>query len=396
LTHSHTTIDGPRLLRSEELRAANRLSNLCFGDIDPGPEEEDLRYTPPRRGGLYVLAQGDKLVSQIGVYHAQISVYECLFRVASIGGVCTHPDYRGKGLANQLMEYCTAKLVEEGARLMLISGARGLYTRLGNVPHGRFRYFNLQPGQDASTQTTPADSLLRRMRPADLPAVIQMYQAEPLHYLRSYGEFAEALQNPTGNPYIHAEQWIVERSGQAAAYLFVGSPWGARLEDGIRQLSEYAGSRQAIAEALGALATTGTFQHLYWPVAWQDSELIRLIEACGYPGTWLPLHGHTWRIVNFPGLMRDLRPLLRARLSADLRRGLRFEQSGPLLGGSGTDRYAIVRGQEHLELDGAAMTRLVFGMAQVETEPLKIPGALAEVTAALFPLPSFLPGLNYR
>jgi hypothetical protein len=121
------------------------------------------------------------------------------------------------------------------------------------------------------------------------------------------------------------------------------------------------------------------------------------MDGYGYSGTWQPLEGHTWRIVNFPGLMRDLRPLLRARLSAELRRGLRFEQSGALLaGGSQPDRYAILRGPERLELDGAALTRLVFGTAddQPVIEPLS--GALAEVVAALFPLPSFLPGLNYR
>jgi hypothetical protein len=75
---------------------------------------------------------------------------------------------------------------------------------------------------------------------------------------------------------------------------------------------------------------------------------------------------------------------------------LRFEQSGPLLGGTGTDQYTIIRGSDRLELDGAAMTRLVMGNTESETEPIRLPGALEEVIPAFFPLPSFLPGLNYR
>lgn len=389
--------DGPRLLRGDELSAANALDRLCFGGTDPGGGEEDeQRYIPPKRGGIFVLAEQGKPVSKVGVYHAELQMYDCRFRVASIGGVCTHPEQRGQRLAGRLMEFCTEKLVQEGARLMLISGARGLYTRLGNVLHGRYQYFNAQTGQNSTAPPAAGDLSLRRMTPGDIQAVIRLYQAEPVHYLRQYGEFAEALRNLLGNTYIHAEQWIVERGGQAAAYLFLGSPWGCELERGIRQLSEYAGSRTAIAYAYWALLAMGEIHHLYWPVAWQDEELIGLLQSSGAGGTSGPLFGHTLRVVNFPGLMRDLRPLLRARLSTKLRRGLRFEQSGPLLGGSGDDRYAIVRGAERLELDGAGMSRLVMGTAEVETEPLKIPGALAEVVASLFPLPSFLPGLNYR
>ena len=77
-------------------------------------------------------------------------------------------------------------------------------------------------------------------------------------------------------------------------------------------------------------------------------------------------------------------------------RGLRFRQSGPLLGGLGADRYAITRGSDRLELDGASMTHLIMGRTDIETESINLPGALAEIIPALFPLPSFLPGLNYH
>ena len=390
MTTTFSPYDGPRLLRGEELSASNELDRICFGGLDLNiDEEEHLRYIPPRRGGIYVLAERGKLVSKIGVDHAQIKMYDSTIRVASIGGVCTHPDYQGKGLATCLLEYCTEKLVQQGAQLMLISGTLGLYTRLGNVLHGRYQYFEIKPGQSSSLRPTPGDLSLRRMTPADALSVSRLYQAEPVHYLRPLADFSTALQNPLQDTYIHAEQWIVERSAQAAAYLFLGSPWGSRLEDGIRQMSEYAGSRLAIADALAALLATGSFQQLYWPVAWQDIELIQLLEDCGYTGTVAPLYGHTLRIVNFPGLMNALRPLLRAQLSAKLRRGLRFEQRGPLLGGTGTDRYAIIRGSDRLELDGAAMTRLVMGTTEVAAQPVKLPGSLAEVVASLFPLPPF-------
>jgi hypothetical protein len=131
-------------------------------------------------------------------------------------------------------------------------------------------------------------------------------------------------------------------------------------------------------------------------VAWQDLELIQLLRNHGYEGSPGPLWGQTLRILDFSRFMKDLRPMLEARLDAKLLRSLRFEQSGPLLGDQGDDRYAIVRGRERLELDGAAMTSMVLGNVDYHAGTIHATGALQEVISALFPLPSFLPGLNYH
>jgi hypothetical protein len=165
---------------------------------------------------------------------------------------------------------------------------------------------------------------------------------------------------------------------------------------GIRQVGEYAGSRSALVDAIPVLMTTSNLQDLIWPVAWQDVELIQLLRDGGFQGNMTNLEGHTLRIINFPEFMKDLRPILRARLDAKLLRGLRFEQRGPLLGGIGDDRYTILHGSDRLELDGAAMTRLVMGSADPQSESVHAHGALAEIISAIFPLPSFLPGLNYH
>ena len=393
---SFSQFDGPRLLRPEELFAWRVMLQICFGGPEVSEDEVIARYIPPERGGIYILAHQGKLVSQLEVFHDQIRITDGTIRAASIAGVCTRPDYQNKGLASHLLHHCTGKLVQERARLMLISGARGVYTRLGNVPHGRFIHFSIKPGQSSSWRPTPADLVLRRMTNADTLPVSRLYQTEPIHYVRQESDFSEVLHDPVGNTYIYADQWIVERSGQVMAYLFLGSPWQFELEAGIRHVSEFAGSRLAMVDALKALLATSNLQELSWPVAWQDLELIQLLQECGYSGSAAPLYGHTLRIVNFAGFMNDLRPILQARLGEKLLHGLRFEQNGPLLGGTGTDRYTIIRGADRLELDGAAMTRLIMGNTASETEPIRPPGVLAEVISALFPLPSFLPGLNYR
>lgn len=390
--------DGPRMMRREELIAMIRLSHLCFGGPQEIEKEEQIlaSYVPPRRGGTYVIAHEGKPVSQIGIFHDQIRMYDGKISTGSIGGVCTHPDYRGQGLASRLLEHCTNQLVKEGARLMLISGDGPVYTRAGNVLHGKYMYFSMKPGQGNPWRSTPADFLLRKATPADAVLCSQLYQAEPVHFVRRVSDFAPALQDSVRNNYISAEAWVMERAGRATAYLFLGIPWGEKPDSQIRHIGEYAGSRIALADAIPLLMAISNLEALTWPVAWQDVELIQLLEDSGYHRTMTNLDGHTLRIIDFPGFMKDLRPVLQARLDAKLLRGLRFEQSGPSTGGTGNDQYVIRRGPDRLELDGATMTLLVFGNGDPQAEAIHAPGALADIISALFPLPSFLPGLNYH
>ena len=80
--------DGPRLLRREELIDSIRLSQLCFGGSEINNEEEIFtNYVPPRRGGFYVLGHQGRLVSQIGIFHDQLKMYDGTIRIGSIGGV---------------------------------------------------------------------------------------------------------------------------------------------------------------------------------------------------------------------------------------------------------------------------------------------------------------------
>lgn len=397
MNKSFAQFDGPRLIRREELIDSIRLSRLCFGGPEIENEEQIVAdYVPPRRGGTYAFVHARKPVSQIYIAHDRIKMYDGTIRTGGIGGVCTHPDYRRQGLASRLLEHCTQQLVNEGARLMLISGDERIYMRAGNVFQGKYMYFSIKPEQGNPWRLPPADLVFRRANRADALLCSQLYQAEPVHFVRRKSDFSSALNDPMENTYIHADQWIIERAGRAVAYLFLGINWGDSPGSGIRHVGEYAGSRAALADALPALITTSRLQELTWPVPWQDVELIQSLQDRGFAGNMRNLDGHTLRIINFPGFMEDLRPILRARVDAKLLRGLRFEQSGPLLGGVGDDRYTMVRGSDRLELDGARMTHLVMGNANSQAEPIHAPGALAEVIPALFPLPSFLPGLNYH
>ena len=105
---------------------------------------------------------------------------------------------------------------------MLISGERGLYTRLGNARSGRYLDFTFQTGQGLRWSDQKG-FLVRLANVSDTAICSQLYQAEPVHYVRKPELFSDRLQNP--NPYINANSWIIRRYGRGVAYLFLGIPW---------------------------------------------------------------------------------------------------------------------------------------------------------------------------
>jgi GNAT superfamily N-acetyltransferase len=383
-----TELDGPRQIRREELLASYRLAALCFpGEVMEPPEEELLaRYKAPRRGGTYVICHEGRPVSQLGIFHSRICLYGSSVRIASIGGVCTHPDYRGWGLATRLLDHCIRVLTEEGAHLLLISGIRGLYERAGCVTAGLFEYFVLRPGQIPLRTGT---FVARPATQADAALCARLYHQEAVHFERRVEDFVHHFRRK--EEYLRAEDWIIEADGRPLAYLLTGLPWESLYsqDHAVREVHEYAGSRLALVAGLGIIMSRLSLRELRIHVPWQDSDTIQMLRGYGAVSTPIPLAEHTMRIVNLPGLMSGLRPYLVARLTESLRRGLRFEQEGEF--------YAVMRGEERLELDGAAMTRLIMGVPrEVAPQTGTGQGMLSEILSALFPLPSFLPGLNYR
>jgi GNAT superfamily N-acetyltransferase len=403
------SLDGPRLIRPEELVASQRLDALCFpGFVEEVAEEKLLAsHTPPRRGGVQVICHRGVPVSQIEITHSRVNVYGGYLRLASIGSVCTHPGYRGQGLASRLLDYCMHKLAAEGARLVLISGTRGLYTRAGCVTAQDFECVVLRSGQPCGASSGPVelpgpplcpatdDLSLRPATDADASLCARLYQMEAVHFVRRVEEFAGHFCRLERYP--QAEDWIVEVGGHPVAYAFLSLPWEHWHDDaGLREVFEYAGSRVALVAGLAQVMARLDLREMRLLVPWQDVDFRQLLRGRGTSGRHFLLE-HTMRIVDLPGLMSDLRPYVRARLTARQRRGLRFEQEGLVPGKAAGDRCAIVRGQERLELDGATMTRLVMGAPdEIRPNVFLGPGALSEIVPALFPLPSFLPGLNYR
>src|SRR5574340_1039597 len=172
-------MDTPRRPRLEEMKELQRLGAICFSfDETEEPESEQPLKVPP---GARIIALDGRPVSAIYMVYNHLLLEGARVKVVSFGGVCTHPDYRGRGLASRLLDACIGEAVAAKATLLFISGDRGLYQRAHAVPGGAVWSAKVRP-EDVPGQVSGI--ALRRARPEDWAAVARLHQTEPVRFVR--------------------------------------------------------------------------------------------------------------------------------------------------------------------------------------------------------------------
>jgi predicted N-acetyltransferase YhbS len=302
-------MDGPRLARRDETEDLAQLLSDVFGFQGRYPRDQFLTALgrPVHRRGALIIAEDGRPVSHILTVIDRVLIHGCSVKVASIGGVCTHPDYRGRGYAGRILEESLRSTTAQGARLLIVSGNRRLYERNHCVPAGRTLQAAVRRESAAAAATDDGLSA-RCLPPNDWPTLSPLYSAEPVRFVRA----ADFLATCCAWGDIPApETWLISSRGAPVAYLSLARAWGDR-EPGRRVAFEYAGSRAAILDALPAIFHETDISEIGFGVLAADRELFYLLAGRGIPLTPGSLPG-THRVLDLPGLMRDLRPYLAAR-----------------------------------------------------------------------------------
>lgn len=108
-------------LRSEHASQAVELAKLT----NPGP----FGIRTPELGDYFGYFDGGRLIAMAGERLCADGLHE-------VSGICTHPDYQGRGLARKLTSKLVLRQMQRGKTSFLHvlshnSGARGLYEKMG-------------------------------------------------------------------------------------------------------------------------------------------------------------------------------------------------------------------------------------------------------------------------
>ena len=182
--------DGPRALRADEWDQLDRLESAVFR-----PEmfrDYPQLFDEANRDNLRVVSEDGKVVSHVGMTERAASLAGCRIDVCCIGAVATYQEYRGRGFASAAFQDCCAKAAADGVDVMLISGGRGLYTRVGCRQVGQDWDVAFAPGQAASALSSHPATLVPATA-ADIPALRALHQQEAVRFLRPREDWEMAL-----------------------------------------------------------------------------------------------------------------------------------------------------------------------------------------------------------
>jgi GNAT superfamily N-acetyltransferase len=381
------SITGPRGARAEEIPDVVELANRVFrpdGEASMG-EEYPLLYAPENAGNLRLFLEEERPVSLVGMVERPVSLLGTRHMCCEIGSVCTHPDYRGRGLATRLLENARRRALGHGCDLFLISGGRGLYRRQGYVDAGQYVHITVTAGSLSASQTVD----IRPSGTGDLGSLVDLHSAEPVRFVRPPEDFRALLDGGcTLNG--QADTWLVETStNRPAAYVLCRSPGSRGVKEGELWIDELAGSRLAVARALPALLNEYEANEAHIEGLAADLELIEVARARDWQVESRGFHG-TVGIIDPRRFWNGIQPLIGERLG---------KRARDLHLSADDGRVNLSFGNERIVLpEMADFTRLVF-LPSEQRDPLQVDltddARPRGILDRLFPLPLVSYGLNY-
>ena len=166
-----------RAVRESELEQVIELSCLAF---DPNGHERYWQYVKGdssyRLSQTRVVVVNDRVISTLRVWERRIRVGASLVTMGGIGGVCTHPHYRGVGYASALMrdtiDYLRTTGCDLGVLFTIIPEA--FYRRLGwtSLP---LHSFNLKCNSATRTVTSSEWQVTDFNPETDVDAVVRLH-----------------------------------------------------------------------------------------------------------------------------------------------------------------------------------------------------------------------------
>ena len=378
-------LEGPRAAKPEELIDIVNLVNSVF-KVKPGSPSVLMDLFPQlfnmdNLENLRVIAYDGKPVSHVGIWEGELLIYGCWFKVGMIGSVCTHPNYRNKGYASALVRDAFSKMRRDDVDLVLVSGSRNLYKRVGCVEAGKVYTYNITRGKldldlDGISIVRYNEDLLKDL--------IEIYHREPVRYRRSLEEFKILLGR--GLRYEDLKIYTAINRGRPLAYIAVE----LFLNENVPTIVEYAGPRSIILYLIERLLETLNVNAIKLTVPSQDLGMLYLLEEQNLEKTPSEAPA-SMAIINPQSFLEKIQPYLEEKMGEKESRRFIYDLVHEKI-------RLHLNGEETSFSDSRALTLLFFGAPDKLRAPpqpeVKIKPRPESLSHAL-PLPTPIYGLNY-
>ncbi len=370
-------MEGPRGARIEELEEIVKLSNRVFRSNIEGDmgREYPLLFSEQNCENLRIIKEDNKIVSLVGMLFSDVIILGTKIKVCMIGSVATDPEYRGRGFATLLMQDSILKSLQEGVDIMLISGGRGLYRRLGAINAGLYKTFHID-----KAKLSRSNLKVKRVNQEDISKLLKLMELEPVRFLRSYEELKTLLgcSMVVNRP---GEVLIIEDNNTPLGYVAIQL---AKKQEEIPHIKEIGGSRSAIVDSLFTILDTYNKDSILLDVLCSDLEIRHIMEKLGIKGEDRGFAG-TIKVINVKRFLKKLDNYF-SRMLGEEYKDFTIEFNPPV-----TIRFK----DENLYIEERDVPALIFGSIEKKIEvPEQLP-RIKKVLDILFPIPLVDYGLNY-
>jgi len=273
------------------------------------------------------------------------------------------------------MDDCVAAVMSKGASVLLISGSRGLYRRMGCIDAGRYRTARAPRG----AMRPEAGREVREWRLADVPRMAELHRAEPVRFERTQAEWYAFLR--TGRVATHpCRTWTVSARGRPdviEAFLCAQEA-EVKPQGRMAAVHEMAGSREAVLEALPTVIEAMRADGVDVSFLGSACAMAALAARHGFEVAPRGFDG-TVKVIDPPGAVAALRHLVGAGVSIE----------------AGEDGFVFRLGGESFAVRGLEeVTAFLFGSMERQAA-FPGPGHLRSRLEAVFPIPLPDYGFNY-
>ncbi|NHN31440.1 GNAT family N-acetyltransferase [Paenibacillus agricola] len=288
-----------RLVKNDELSQAVRLADDIFRTTGQSSMGKSFPLLfQPGISHSYGAFEDGMLVSFMGLVPSIMQVGKAKLHVFSMGAVCTHPNYRGQGIAGQLLDRCKLHADEAGASLLFISGDRSLYTRVHCYPFGQTERFTLDAESAARLKITAmalddgsiggsSPLILRSLEAKDMFALHAAAAAREVKYEQSMSDLAQLIDAEAYASCLRlSHQTLVgaRLTGSVESFAVIAVPDPTHSTDSKPPtIIESAGPAAQVGILLADAVERWNLPLLEIPVGWHQQQLIQLLQKAAVP-----------------------------------------------------------------------------------------------------------------
>lgn len=376
-------MEGPRFARPEELPAIIELAEHVFCDLENLPRSMARRFplflSQANLEHMVVAMADGRAASFMGSDLRTFVTRGCRIPCGLLGAVCTHEDFRGRGLAGRSLELTYRRLKDRGAAMVWISGGRRLYWASGGATCWPLYVGSAQRGRLAAVADPSLE--VEPLGEPNLPEMVSLHDAEPVRFewRPPWLPLVPLALQQSGT----VVSWLIRREGRAVAAACLREP--DRRKDSA-ELLDWFGDRRAMTAALARIAGELGVGNVSSRYTSYDGRLAALMADAGFEARRMKPAYWTLKVLDFARLLDCLRPHLERSLADETGA---FEAAGQGI-------RITAGGQIYTASDEPTAVRILFALPdEYEEAAAAMPPAVRRLVARALPVPLRHYGLNY-